>query len=124
MPGEPIGMPGTERPTMSGRSSSRRRITSAGTCPSITYPSITAVWHAVRLELTMCSRFTAAISDTYSVVTSKPSSRKCSAHLPQQPQVGDAYTSTSAGAALAREVHDSAAADTVTVAAATAIVPQ
>jgi hypothetical protein len=36
IPGEPIGMPGTARPWMSGRSSSRRRMTWAGTWPSTT----------------------------------------------------------------------------------------
>ena len=36
MPGEPTGMPGTARPRACGRSASRRMISRAGTCPSMT----------------------------------------------------------------------------------------
>lgn len=35
MPGEPIGMPGSTRPSASGFSSSRRLMSEAGTWPSI-----------------------------------------------------------------------------------------
>jgi len=43
MPGEPEGIPGTASPKTRGFSFNRRRIKSAGTCPSITYPWMIAV---------------------------------------------------------------------------------
>ena len=43
IPGDPIGIPGTATPATGGRSRSSRRITSAGTCPSTTYPPMRAV---------------------------------------------------------------------------------
>ncbi len=43
MPGDPIGIPGTASPATGGRVLSRRMITSAGTWPSMKYPSTTAV---------------------------------------------------------------------------------
>src|ERR1700716_2483499 len=48
MPGDPAGMPGTANPMAVGRLSSNRRTAAAGTCPSSTYPSTSAVWQAAR----------------------------------------------------------------------------
>ena len=42
-PGEPIGILELPDPRMLGPSAKRRWIEEAGTCPSITYPSTTAV---------------------------------------------------------------------------------
>jgi hypothetical protein len=48
IPGDPAGIPGTANPMAVGRFSRSRRTAAAGTCPSSTYPSTSAVWQAAR----------------------------------------------------------------------------
>ena len=59
MPGDPTGMPSTANPMAGGRSDRRRLIAEAGTWPSMTYPSIWAVWQKARvagIEISLWSR--------------------------------------------------------------------
>ena len=85
IPGEPMGIPGTAIPATWGRSDSIRFTCSAGTWPSTTYPSTSAVWHDALDTGTPASRFTDMRSLTLRASTVKPASRRCSTHPLQQP---------------------------------------
>src|SRR5690606_20276378 len=93
MPGEPMGMPGTANPIAFGFSLSKRRMSPAGTCPSIAYPATTAVWQ----EPSFCgipTRARAFVLPLSLTVTRKPLSCMCLTQSLQQPQVGLFQTST------------------------------
>jgi len=97
-------MPGTARPDVFGRSRRSRAIRSAGTWPSRTYPSTSAVWQAARSLGTACLALIGRRSLRFSVVTGNPYRCRWPTHWVQHPQVGLLYTVISeSGSAPARK---------------------
>lgn len=88
IPGESSGIPGSANPTASGRSSRSRRMAPAGTCPSITYPSTSAVWHDAAPSGTPCSVLNPASCGSSEISTLAPRSCRYPTHSPQHPQPG------------------------------------
>lgn len=93
MPGESLGMPGSARPTRSGRSESSRTSASTGTCPSTLYPSIRAVWHDAAASGMPCARRNDRRSASSVTLTDAPFDRRYTTHEVQQPQPGSRCTS-------------------------------
>lgn len=93
IPGESSGMPGSARPTTSGLVDSRRRMAPAGTCPSMTYPSTSAVWHDPAPTGTPWDFLNAEISGSSVSCTSAPRLCRYPTHDEQQPQPGVSCTS-------------------------------
>src|SRR6478736_3095959 len=102
MPGDPAGMPGAASPAIFGCSLSSFLIRSAGTCPSMMYGPMTAVWHECSDSGTLRCAATVCMSVVTSRFNLKPAAFMCSTHLPQQPQVGVRYTVPSTAADAGR----------------------
>lgn len=92
MPGKPRGIARTDSPIAAGRSCSSRRISAAGTCPSIAYPSISAVWHEP-YRTGIPRRALASVLPPSWLLTSKPFASRCLTHSRQQPHDGPVQTS-------------------------------
>lgn len=92
IPGDPTGIPGTASPRTEGRCSRSLRIAEAGTCPSMTKPSISAVWQDARADGTPSFAFKRLICPSSTTVTAKPFARKWSAQAVQHPQFGSLVT--------------------------------
>src|SRR4051794_10893571 len=88
MPGDPTGIPATANPMADGRSDRRRLIAEAGTWPSMTYPSIWAVWQEPRAAGIESCDLRGARSLTSFTRVAKPAACTCSTQPEQQPQLG------------------------------------
>ncbi len=93
IPGESAGIPGKASPAASGRSSSSLVIASTGTCPSMAYPSTTAVWQDSASSGTPRSAAVAWRSGSSTTVATAPFCCRYTTHPEQHPQPGSRKTS-------------------------------